>query len=217
MLENLQIIGNSRKFVVMTSPGVDSDQGKMADMILACCISDEEKAARHRSQQIDKQLAREKMAYKRTVKILLLGSGESGKSTFLKQMRIIHGRDYQEEDMKGFKATIYSNIVKGMKVLIDARDKLHIPWGDENNIKNANIVFGYDNNLKLEESVYLQYGYSVQMLWNDPGIRTAFDRRREFQLVSILFPGLNVRHCELHWKLVSDKIAHSYKTGSCLS
>ena len=119
------------------------------------------------------------------MKILLLGSGESGKSTFLKQMRILHGKDFYDDELKQFKAIIYGNIVKGMKVLIDARDKLHIPWGDETNVKHANIVFSYDNNIKLEESVFIQYVESLQKLWNDEGIRSAFDRRREFQLVNI--------------------------------
>uniref|UniRef100_A0A452GME2 GNAS complex locus n=1 Tax=Gopherus agassizii TaxID=38772 RepID=A0A452GME2_9SAUR len=40
-----------------------------------------------KSKEIDKCLNREKTYVKRLVKILLLGAGESGKSTFLKQMR----------------------------------------------------------------------------------------------------------------------------------
>ncbi len=159
-----------------------------ADIGLLCCISDEEKAQRHRSRTIDKQLAREKLHFRRTVKILLLGSGESGKSTFLKQMRIIHGKDFQDDELREYKPTIYSNMVKGMKVLVDARDKLGIPWGDDNNIQHANIVFSYDNNVRLDESLFCQYVPSMTALWKDTGIQSAFDRRREFQLVSkVLF------------------------------
>lgn len=50
---------------------------------------------------------------KRLVKILLLGAGESGKSTFLKQMRIIHGQDFDQQAREDFRATIYSNVIKG--------------------------------------------------------------------------------------------------------
>ena len=49
------------------------------------------------------------------VKLLLLGAGESGKSTFLKQMRILHGEGYDKEDLLKFRPVVYSNIVKGMK------------------------------------------------------------------------------------------------------
>lgn len=169
----------------MTSPG--GVFTKMADFMLGCCMSDEERIQKNRSKTIDKQLAKEKLQFRRTVKILLLGSGESGKSTFLKQMRIINGRDFVEEELRTFRPIIYGNIVKGMKVLIDAREKLHIPWGDENNIKHANLVFTYDNNVKLDETVFHPYVEPMQLLWRDSGIKTAFDRRREFQLVSLQF------------------------------
>ena len=146
-------------------------------------MSDEDRNARNRSKKIDKQLKKEKLTYRRTVKVLLLGSGESGKSTFLKQMRILHGKEWVDQELKSFKPIIYGNLVKGMKVLIDARDKLYIPWGDENNVKHANQVFSYDNSTKLDESSFLQYSAALIELWKDSGIRAAFDRRREFQLV----------------------------------
>uniref|UniRef100_UPI003F77862E Guanine nucleotide-binding protein subunit alpha-13,Isoform 2 of Guanine nucleotide-binding protein subunit alpha-13 n=1 Tax=Homo sapiens TaxID=9606 RepID=UPI003F77862E len=59
--------------------------------MMGSTVSAEDKAAAERSKEIDKCLSREKTYVKRLVKILLLGADNSGKSTFLKQMRIIHG------------------------------------------------------------------------------------------------------------------------------
>ena len=168
--------------------GVHSYFVKMAALDwIVCCLSEEQKLARVRSREIDKQLAREKLQYQRTQKILLLGSGESGKSTFLKQMRIIHGNDYQEEELLSFKSIIYSNILKGMKVLVDARDKLNIQWGDESNSPYATKVFNCDTNVRIDDLMFHDYVPALVALWQDRGVRTAFDRRREFQLVSYLF------------------------------
>ncbi|KAL3876261.1 hypothetical protein ACJMK2_034129 [Sinanodonta woodiana] len=152
----------------------------MADTLM-CCVSDQEKEQRNRSKTIDKQLAKEKIQFRRTVKILLLGAGESGKSTFLKQMRIIHGHNFDDETLIEFRNTIYSNLVKGMRVLIDARTKLDIHWGDEANTKHANFVFAYENT-KLDNAIFQDYVEPIRKLWSDSGIQAAYDRRREFQL-----------------------------------
>ena len=159
----------------------------MADVRLwVCCNSyDDEKLQRNRSRAIDKQIKQEKLHFRRTVKILLLGSGESGKSTFLKQMRIIHGDEFGEDDLQQYKTVIYGNIIKGMKVLIDARDKLHIPWGNEKNAIHADKVWSYSNNILLDEPIFLHYASDLLVLRDDSGIKNAFDRRREFQLVSM--------------------------------
>lgn len=42
-----------------------------------------------------------------------MGAGESGKSTFLKQMRIIHGVKFEAELMREYQHVIYQNVVKG--------------------------------------------------------------------------------------------------------
>ncbi|KAG8523799.1 Guanine nucleotide-binding protein subunit alpha-12 [Galemys pyrenaicus] len=73
---------------------------------------DAEREARRRSRDIDAGLARERRAVRRLVKILLLGAGESGKSTFLKQMRIIHGREFDQKALLEFRDTIFDNILK---------------------------------------------------------------------------------------------------------
>ncbi|MGH0128611.1 UNVERIFIED_CONTAM: hypothetical protein FKN15_058440 [Acipenser sinensis] len=72
----------------------------------------QEREARRRSREIDSMLARERRSIRRLVKILLLGAGESGKSTFLKQMRIIHGREFDQKALLEFRDTIFENIIK---------------------------------------------------------------------------------------------------------
>ena len=148
----------------------------------SCVMTEEEKAQRNRSKSIDRQLEKEKHQYRRTIKLLLLGSGESGKSTFLKQMRIIHGKDFSEEEIEQFRHIIYNNIIKGMKVLIDARDKLHIQWGSEQSAVDAKNFFNNDN-INLDPFFFSSLAPVLQRLWLDEGILGAFDRRREFQLV----------------------------------
>lgn len=155
----------------------------MADLCLSCCMNEQDMSQRVKSREIDKTLNKERLIYRRTVRILLLGAGESGKSTFLKQMRIIHGEEFDDDTIREYKTTIYNNTIKGMRVLIDARYKLDIPWGDKSCAQDADFVFAFDINSYLDESTFLLYVRSLRKLWVDSGIRTAFDRRREFQLV----------------------------------
>ncbi len=49
------------------------------------CTKAEEDQLNH---QIDEQIKKDKEHVKRRLKLLLLGSGESGKTTFLKQMKV---------------------------------------------------------------------------------------------------------------------------------
>ncbi|XP_010766038.1 guanine nucleotide-binding protein subunit alpha-11-like [Notothenia coriiceps] len=65
--------------------------------------------------------------------MLLLGTGESGKSTFIKQMRIIHGSGYTDEDKKGFTKLVYQNIFTSMQAMIRATENLKIPFKYEQN------------------------------------------------------------------------------------
>lgn len=136
-----------------------------------------------RSRKIDKMLELDKRNRRKLVKLLLLGAGESGKSTFLKQMRIIHGLSFDDETIAEYRLTIYQNVVKGMKVLVDARDKLDIPWQDPSRSQYGEHVMKYENSY-LDKSSFCRYAVSVKELWKDTGIKTSYHRRREFQLVS---------------------------------
>ena len=158
--------------------------GNMAGGILTCCLTPQEKEARSRSKAIDKELSKDKSYLRREIKILLLGAGESGKSTFLKQMKIIHGQEFNDEDLRDYRTIIFSNIIKGLKVLQDARNKLQIPWGNSANEQLGALVMACDTTQLSDSSYFIQFVPSCYALWGDSGIQGAYDRRREFQMVS---------------------------------
>ena len=54
--------------------------------------------------------------------------GESGKSTFIKQMRIIHGSGYTDEDKRGFIKLVFQNIFMAMQTMIRAMELLKIQY-----------------------------------------------------------------------------------------
>lgn len=79
----------------------------------------------------------------------------------------------------------------GIRVLVDAREKLHIPWGKPSNQQHGDAMMAFDTRSTMlqghgmvEYKVFQFYLPSIRALWADEGIQTAYDRRREFQLVS---------------------------------
>lgn len=52
------------------------------------------------------------------------GAGESGKSTIFKQMRILYGKGFSDEERRNFKPVIYSNTVLSMKTLVQQSEEL---------------------------------------------------------------------------------------------
>lgn len=147
---------------------------------MACCLSEEAKQQKRINQEIERQLRRDKRDARRELKLLLLGTGESGKSTFIKQMRIIHGAGYSDEDKRGFIKLVYQNIFMAMQSLIRGMDMLQISYGGPKSQEYAELVRGvdYESVTTFEEP----YVTAIKSLWEDAGIQNCYDRRREYQL-----------------------------------
>lgn len=106
------------------------EQVSLRESLMGCCVTigktPEEVELASRSKLIDRQIKNDQRKMQQEVKLLLLGAGESGKSTFLKQMKIIHGVVFEPEHLKEFRKNILQNMIKGMRVLVDAQRKLGI-------------------------------------------------------------------------------------------
>ncbi|CAK9292233.1 unnamed protein product [Gordionus sp. m RMFG-2023] len=148
--------------------------------IMSCCMSEEAKEQKRINQEIEKQLKKDKRDARRELKLLLLGTGESGKSTFIKQMRIIHGSGYSEEDKRGFVRLVYQNIFSAANSLVRAMETLRIPYTNQANLEKAALIKEVDYEAVITfDPIFVE---AIKSLWNDPGIQECYDRRREYQL-----------------------------------
>ncbi|XP_036189396.1 guanine nucleotide-binding protein G(t) subunit alpha-1 isoform X3 [Myotis myotis] len=82
------------------------------------------------SRELEKKLKEDAEKDARTVKLLLLGAGESGKSTIVKQMKIIHQDGYSLEECLEFIAIIYGNTLQSILAIVRAMTTLNIQYGD---------------------------------------------------------------------------------------
>jgi len=147
---------------------------------MACCLSEEQKEQKRINAEIERQLRKDKRDARRELKLLLLGTGESGKSTFIKQMRIIHGSGYTDEDKRGFIKLVFQNIFMAMQTMIRAMELLKIQYENPESADKAETVRSVDfETVTTFESPYVE---AIKDLWNDGGIMECYDRRREYQL-----------------------------------
>ncbi|KAF5915665.1 hypothetical protein HPG69_005600 [Diceros bicornis minor] len=145
------------------------------------CLTEDEKTAARIDQEINKILLEQKKRDRGELKLLLLGTGESGKSTFIKQMRIIHGAGYSEEDRKAFRPLVYQNIFVSMRAMLEAMDRLQIPFSRPESKHYASVVMSQDP-YKVT-TFEKRCAVAMQWLWRDAGVRACYERRREFQLL----------------------------------
>eukprot|EP00009_Paramoeba_aestuarina_P007610 CAMPEP_0201522216 /NCGR_PEP_ID=MMETSP0161_2-20130828/16523_1 /ASSEMBLY_ACC=CAM_ASM_000251 /TAXON_ID=180227 /ORGANISM="Neoparamoeba aestuarina, Strain SoJaBio B1-5/56/2" /LENGTH=365 /DNA_ID=CAMNT_0047920993 /DNA_START=56 /DNA_END=1153 /DNA_ORIENTATION=- len=68
--------------------------------------------------EIEKGLREDKKNEAREVKILLLGAGEAGKSTFAKQMRHLYGEGFNDEDRVLYKGFVTSHLLTSFRILL---------------------------------------------------------------------------------------------------
>jgi hypothetical protein len=62
---------------------------------------------------------------------VLLGAGESGKSTIAKQLKILHLRGFKEEEIMLFKKQIYQNVLTNIRLLIKGAEDKGIPLDNQ--------------------------------------------------------------------------------------
>lgn len=78
------------------------------------------------NKKVDEEIDRQKAKLENEVRLLLLGTAESGKSTLIKQMKCIHEGGFSVSERKAFTQSIYSNIIDSIqKIIAYLNDSMH--------------------------------------------------------------------------------------------
>jgi len=134
---------------------------------VGCLLSPEEK----RSRELDNQLDQSGKQYQKEIKLLLLGTGESGKSTVFKQFKILQiNGGFSKEELLDVKEIIFENCITQMRVLINACNTLRISLSKEENQKHAQTVTS-------DTSWSPGVAEAIASLWADDGIQSAYSQR----------------------------------------
>uniref|UniRef100_A0A671K2H9 Guanine nucleotide-binding protein G(s) subunit alpha n=1 Tax=Sinocyclocheilus anshuiensis TaxID=1608454 RepID=A0A671K2H9_9TELE len=151
----------------------------------------EEKAQREANKKIEKQLQKDKQIYRATHRLLLLGAGESGKSTIVKQMRILHvngfNADNQESmfyrEKKQKIQDIKNNIKEAIETIVTAMSVLVPPvqLACPANKFRIDYIFNLANQKDFEFTP--EFYEHTKTLWQDEGVRACFERSNEYQLI----------------------------------
>eukprot|EP00514_Thraustochytrium_sp_LLF1b_P012641 CAMPEP_0184548900 /NCGR_PEP_ID=MMETSP0199_2-20130426/6479_1 /TAXON_ID=1112570 /ORGANISM="Thraustochytrium sp., Strain LLF1b" /LENGTH=369 /DNA_ID=CAMNT_0026943569 /DNA_START=521 /DNA_END=1630 /DNA_ORIENTATION=+ len=143
-------------------------------------MSEEEKLERKRSKELEERARREQMAETEKLKLLLLGAGESGKSTLFKQMKILFSQQHgftQSEIQAGVKV-VYNNVITNMKVLL-ANCHNHTP---ARNHRLARELEHLDDGVSIDERL----GDKLKSIWRDKGVQSTWSHRNRFQVQDAL-------------------------------
>ncbi|KAG8905560.1 hypothetical protein FRB99_008665 [Tulasnella sp. 403] len=153
---------------------------------------DPEQIAAHR--EVEKMLkdTKEKMA--KQAKVLLLGSGDSGKSTILKQMRLIHKVPFTPQETEGYRQLVFTNVILGIKYVLDAVDDFDMEVSEEN--QKHLPLFDSFTDLKDGEPFPQKYFEPLTELWKDTAVQKAYGRGNEAALPENYFS-----HLPRLWKL----------------
>jgi guanine nucleotide-binding protein G(i) subunit alpha len=145
----------------------------------------EQAKTRNLDAQIDKEIEDSKLVHK----LLLLGAGESGKSTLFKQMVKLYGEGFSDQQRKEtYIRIVHANVISNIKTLCH-HAQAHA--GEPGVAENLRSLIPYFDELKSDTEVTPQIAEQISKLWADAGIQNTFQRRHLFQLNDSCFYFLN--------------------------
>eukprot|EP00092_Neocalanus_flemingeri_P013043 GFUD01014055.1.p1 GENE.GFUD01014055.1~~GFUD01014055.1.p1 ORF type:complete len:372 (+),score=89.07 GFUD01014055.1:45-1160(+) len=137
------------------------------------------------SKKIDREIEKDRQISERgnNVKVLLLGAGEGGKSTILKQMKILHIQGFGEEEIQQYKLIIFSYLLDNMKIILEAlpEHNLTLPTHLE---REKEVIFSYFENHRSSDidCIEKDVGNALTSLWNSEKIKNCVASPNHHQL-----------------------------------
>jgi guanine nucleotide-binding protein subunit alpha len=111
------------------------------------------------------------------------GSGESGKSTIVKQMKIIHLKGYSEDELYNYRPTVYKNLIECAKAVVGAMRQFEIEPQLPVNEEYCDFLSNYILQPGPQAEIDPKVGEAVVSIWKDPAKDQLMERQTEFYLM----------------------------------
>ncbi|XP_036377973.1 guanine nucleotide binding protein (G protein) alpha v1 isoform X1 [Megalops cyprinoides] len=145
-------------------------------------MTEDAKKAKIHSAKIDRELYEDAKREMNVVKILMLGAAESGKSTLVKQMKIIHSHGFTKQELSSFKPAVLDNLLTSMKFVLHGMGVLRINLASPKNKVHAHSVLSCGRCFDEDQVLFPFVGHALCCLWADQGVRAAAARGYEYEL-----------------------------------
>ncbi|XP_044471895.1 guanine nucleotide-binding protein alpha-1 subunit isoform X1 [Mangifera indica] len=138
--------------------------------------------------EVERRIEQETKAERHIHKLLLLGAGESGKSTIFKQIKLLFQTGFDEAELKSYISVIHANVYQTIKILYDGSKEL--AQNETDSLKYAVASENKGLGEKLSEigsrldypRLTRELAQDIETLWKDPAIQETFARGNELQL-----------------------------------
>lgn len=143
-------------------------------------------------------IRKDKKTQARQVKILLLGAGESGKSTILKQMRIIYSEGFRMDERKEVRQVIFSNMIVAFKIIAEEMRELGLEYENEksqvqpylplhicfyaNPDQEYERIIASAADIGPDDTFPTQCQMAMKGLWEDEAVQKCIRRGNEYAL-----------------------------------
>lgn len=115
-----------------------------------------------------------------------LGTGESGKSTIVKQMKMIHNGGFPPEEIAEYRRDVFRNISEAMQQVLQAMDKLSIRFTGEvaaDSRRYADYIKENELDWTAMDQLPGEFVQAINFLWIESGIKTLYDKLIHFSYV----------------------------------
>ncbi|EEB07151.1 G-protein alpha subunit [Schizosaccharomyces japonicus yFS275] len=115
------------------------------------------------------------------VKVLLLGAGDSGKSTIMKQMRLLYSPGFSQSARKQYKTPILENVLVSLRLLLASMEAHNLQLLREN--EQYVPIVAQPTVLHPEEPVPESVAQAVRAICSDPNAVAALEFGTQFSLM----------------------------------
>ncbi|KAF9337795.1 guanine nucleotide-binding protein subunit alpha [Podila minutissima] len=158
----------------------------------------DQKRAKAISDAIDKTLRADKERKEKEggIKLLILGPSETGKTTVLKQLKLLYGRKGLDSERQTYRRVVHLNAMKAILALAEGLEQAHIPLEYPKNEEHLETVLrleatlkrysitsiGFTNpaiprkitDAKAETDMFVEMVPAIKALWADAGIQQTY-------------------------------------------